>query len=48
MHQRDFGVGGQILREIGVSKLRLLTNHKKNCPDSKRSGWQIVEHVPLA
>lgn len=48
MHMREFGVGGQILREIGLSKLRLLTNHKKALPGLDAFGLEIVEHVPLA
>jgi len=48
MHERDFGVGSQILRELGVSRLRLLTNHKKDLPGLDAFGIEITEHVPLA
>jgi len=48
MHQREFGIGGQILRELGVSRMRLLTNHKKDMPGLDAFGLEIVEHVPLA
>jgi len=48
MHQRDFGIGGQILRELGVSQLRLLTNHTKDLPGLDAFGLEIIEHVPLA
>lgn len=48
MHQREFGIGGQILRELGVSRLRLLTNHKKDLPGLDAFGLEIVEHVALA
>lgn len=44
---RDFGVGGQILRDLGLSKLRLLTNHPKSMPGLDAFGLEIVEHVPL-
>ncbi len=48
MSQRDFGVGGQILRSLGLSKLRLLTNHKRDLPGLDAFGLQIVEHVPVS
>ena len=44
---RDFGVGGQILRDLGLSKLRILTNHPKAMPGLEAFGLEIVEHVPL-
>lgn len=47
MHQRDFGIGGQILRELGLRKLRLLTNHPKSMPGLDAFGLEIVEHVAL-
>ncbi|MCA9312457.1 MAG: 3,4-dihydroxy-2-butanone-4-phosphate synthase, partial [Phycisphaerales bacterium] len=47
MHQRDFGIGGQILRELGLSRLRLLTNRKKDLPGLEAFGLEIVEHVAL-
>lgn len=47
MSQRDFGVGGQILRALGVSRLRLLTNHRKDLPGLEAFGISIDEYVPL-
>lgn len=47
MSQRDFGVGGQILRSLGLSKLRLLTNHKRDLPGLDAFGLEIVERVPV-
>ncbi|TVQ59142.1 MAG: 3,4-dihydroxy-2-butanone-4-phosphate synthase [Phycisphaerales bacterium] len=47
MHLREFGVGGQILRELGLSRLRLLTNHPKDLPGLDAFGLEIVEHVGL-
>ncbi len=47
MGQRDFGIGGQILRELGLSRLRLLTNHPRALPGIDAFGIEIVEHVPL-
>ena len=45
--QRDFGIGVQILRELGLSKLRLLTNRKKEMPGLDAFGLEITEHVAL-
>lgn len=47
MHQREFGIGGQILRELGLSRLRLLTNQKKELPGLDAFGLEIVDHVAL-
>lgn len=44
---RQFGVGGQILRDLGVRKIRLLTNHPRSFPGLEGFGLEIVEHVPL-
>lgn len=45
MSQREFGIGGQILRALGVRKLRLLTNHRRDLPGLDSFGLEIVEHV---
>lgn len=47
MLQRDFGIGGQVLRELGLSKLRLLTNHPRDLPGLDAFGLEITGHVPL-
>lgn len=44
---REFGVGGQILRELGLRRLRLLTNHPKPRPGLESFGLEVVEHVPI-
>ncbi|MCU0335242.1 MAG: bifunctional 3,4-dihydroxy-2-butanone-4-phosphate synthase/GTP cyclohydrolase II [Chitinophagaceae bacterium] len=44
---RDYGVGAQILRHLGVSKLRLLTNNPKKRVGLMGYGLEIVETVPL-
>ena len=46
-HMRDYGVGGQILRDLGLSRLRLLTNHPRTLPGLEAFGLEIAEHVPL-
>ena len=45
--QRDFGVGAQILRELKISKIRLLTKHPKRRIALDGYGLEIVENVPL-
>lgn len=47
MTQRDFGIGGQILRDLGLHRLRLLTNHPRAMPALEAFGLEIVEHVPI-
>ncbi len=47
MDARLFGVGGQILRDLGLTKLRLLTNHPKPMPGLHGFGLDIVETVPI-
>jgi 3,4-dihydroxy 2-butanone 4-phosphate synthase/GTP cyclohydrolase II len=47
MLQREFGIGGQILRGLGLRKLRLLTNHPRAMPGLDAFGIEIVEHVPI-
>ena len=44
---REFGVGGQILRALGLRRLRLLTNHPKPRPGLDAFGIEIVEDVPI-
>jgi 3,4-dihydroxy 2-butanone 4-phosphate synthase/GTP cyclohydrolase II len=45
--ERDYGVGAQILREIGVSKIRLMTNNPKKRIGLEAYGLSIVENIPL-
>lgn len=45
--QRDIGVGGQILRDLGLRRLRLLTNRPRPLPGLEAFGLEVVEHVPL-
>ncbi len=44
---REFGIGGQILRDLGLSRLRLLTNSRTDLPGLDGFGIEIVERVPL-
>ena len=45
---RDYGTGAQILHELGVRKLRLLTNHPPRLQALVGFGLEIVENVPLS
>jgi len=45
--QRDFGTGAQILRELGVSKIKLITNHRKKRVGLIGYGLEIVENIFL-
>ena len=44
---REFGIGGQILRDLGLHRLRVLTNHPKTLPGLQGFGLEIVEQVPI-
>jgi len=45
---RDYGIGAQILRDVGVRKIRLLTNYPRRLVSLPGYGLEIVECVPLA
>jgi 3,4-dihydroxy 2-butanone 4-phosphate synthase/GTP cyclohydrolase II len=45
--ERDYGVGAQILRDLGVSKLRLMTNNPKKRAGLTGYNLEIVENIPL-
>ncbi len=45
--ERDYGCGAQILRELGVSKMRLLTNNPTKRVGLEAYGLEIVENVPI-
>jgi 3,4-dihydroxy 2-butanone 4-phosphate synthase/GTP cyclohydrolase II len=44
---RDYGIGAQILRDLGVGKMRLLTNNPKKIIGLTGYGLEVVERVPL-
>jgi 3,4-dihydroxy 2-butanone 4-phosphate synthase/GTP cyclohydrolase II len=47
MDERDYGVGAQILRYLGVTKLRLMSNNPKKRAGLSGYGLEIVEIVPI-
>jgi 3,4-dihydroxy 2-butanone 4-phosphate synthase / GTP cyclohydrolase II len=44
---RDYGIGAQILRDIGLHKIRILTNNPKKVSRLQVYGLEIVEQLPL-
>jgi len=47
MDERDYGVGAQILRDLGVSKIRLITNNPTKRAGLIGYGLEIVENIPI-
>jgi 3,4-dihydroxy 2-butanone 4-phosphate synthase/GTP cyclohydrolase II len=47
MDERDYGVGAQILRSLGVTKIKLITNNPKKRVGLMGYGLEIVENVPI-
>jgi 3,4-dihydroxy 2-butanone 4-phosphate synthase/GTP cyclohydrolase II len=47
MDERDYGVGAQILRNLNVTKIRLITNNPKKRVGLMGYGLEIVENLPI-
>jgi len=47
MDERDYGIGAQILRDLGVSKMRLMSNNPKKRTGLIGYGLEIIENVPI-
>jgi len=47
MDERDYGVGAQILRDLGVSKMKLMSNNPRKRTGLIGYGLEIIENVPL-
>lgn len=45
---RDYGVGAQILRDLGIRKLRLLTNNPRKIVGLAGHGLEVVEQMPIS
>jgi 3,4-dihydroxy 2-butanone 4-phosphate synthase/GTP cyclohydrolase II len=44
---REYGLGAQILRDLGIRKIELLTNSKKNLVGLRTFGIEIVSQRPI-
>lgn len=47
MDERDYGIGAQILRDLGIRKMRLMSNNPRKRTGLIGYGLEIVENVPL-
>ncbi|MCG8477371.1 MAG: bifunctional 3,4-dihydroxy-2-butanone-4-phosphate synthase/GTP cyclohydrolase II [Cytophagales bacterium] len=47
MDQRDYGVGAQILRDLGITKIKLITNNPKKRVGLMGYGLEIIENIPI-
>lgn len=47
MDERDYGVGAQILRDLGVSKIKLISNNPKKRAGLMGYGLEIVDCIPI-
>ena len=47
MDRRDFGIGSQILMDLGLRRLRILTNHPKILRGLAGFGLEVTEQVPI-
>lgn len=47
MDERDYGVGAQILRDLGITKIRLMTNNPKKRVGLMGYGLEIVDNVQI-
>jgi 3,4-dihydroxy 2-butanone 4-phosphate synthase/GTP cyclohydrolase II len=45
--RRDYGIGSQILRDLGLRKIRIMTNNPKKIYGLEGFGLSVVEEVPL-
>jgi 3,4-dihydroxy 2-butanone 4-phosphate synthase/GTP cyclohydrolase II len=45
---RDYGLGAQVLRELGVRQIRLVTNSDRRLPGVEGYGIEVVERVPVS
>jgi 3,4-dihydroxy 2-butanone 4-phosphate synthase/GTP cyclohydrolase II len=45
--RRDYGIGNQILRDLGLTRLRIMTNNPRKIYGIEGFGLKIVERVPI-
>jgi 3,4-dihydroxy 2-butanone 4-phosphate synthase/GTP cyclohydrolase II len=44
---RDYGMGAQILRDLGLSKIRILTNNPKKIVGLEGYGLKVIDRIPI-
>ena len=44
---RDYGLGAQILSDLGLKKIRLITNNPRKIAGLEGHGLEVVERVPI-
>jgi 3,4-dihydroxy 2-butanone 4-phosphate synthase/GTP cyclohydrolase II len=47
MDERDYGIGAQILRQLGISKMKLITNNPKKRAGINGYGLEVTETLPI-
>ena len=47
MDERDYGIGAQILRDLGISKMKLISNNPKKRTGLIGYGLEIIENIPI-
>ena len=47
MDERDYGIGAQILRELGITKMKLMTNNPRKRAGLLGYGLEVVEAIPI-
>jgi 3,4-dihydroxy 2-butanone 4-phosphate synthase/GTP cyclohydrolase II len=45
---KEYGIGAQILRDLGVRKMRLLTNNRKHLVGLRGYGLEVTSLLPIA
>ena len=45
--KRDYGIGAQIIRDLGLAKIRILTNNPKKISRLEVYGIKVVEQIPI-
>jgi 3,4-dihydroxy 2-butanone 4-phosphate synthase/GTP cyclohydrolase II len=44
---RDYGIGAQILKDLGIRQMRLLTNNPRKIKGLEGYGLEVIERVPI-
>jgi 3,4-dihydroxy 2-butanone 4-phosphate synthase/GTP cyclohydrolase II len=47
MDERDYGVGAQILRNLGIKKMKLISNNPKKRAGLIGYGLEIIDSIPI-